>query len=142
MTDKPFNGKQAELTDRILAAFYKVHRILGFGFHEKVYENALVIELRQQGMELEQQKEVPVFYAGKVVGLYVADIVVQGVVLLELKAAKQIANEHEAQLLNYLKATPIEVGLLLNFGPAAEFKRRVFDNDAKGSLLWTVRGVD
>ncbi|MFO0886076.1 MAG: GxxExxY protein [Pirellulales bacterium] len=139
MADKPFSGKHAELTDRILAAFYKVHRVMGFGFHEKVYENALAIELRQQGMEYEQQKEIPVFYDGKIVGVYVADIVVHGIVLLELKSVRQLIGQHEAQLLNYLKATPIEVGLLLNFGPVAEVKRRIFDNDVKGSLLWTSR---
>lgn len=135
-SDVPFSGKHGELTDRILAAFYKVHRTLGFGFHEKVYENALVLELIQQGLKVERQSEIPVFYEGTIVGQYFADIVVQGAVLLELKSVKQFSSEHEAQLLNYLKATPIEVGLLLNFGPVAEVKRRVFDNDSKGSLRW------
>lgn len=136
-SEMSFSGKHGELTDRILSAFYKVHRTLGFGSHEKVYENALALELTQLGLMIARQPEIPVFYEGNAVGQYFADIVVQDVVLLELKSVRQLSSDHEAQLLNYLKATPIEVGLLLNFGPVAEVKRRVFDNVSKGSLRWT-----
>ncbi len=136
MSDNKFQGKHSDITDLIINAFYKVHRKLGYGFSEKVYENSLAIELRKAGLQVAQQAEIEVFYDGATVGTYFADVIVNGVVMLELKAAKQLADEHEAQLLNYLKATQIEVGLLLNFGPTAELKRKVFDNDRKGSLEW------
>lgn len=136
MSSKKFEGKHPDLTDKILSAFYKVHRTLGYGFNEKVYENSLAIELRKLGLQVGQQAEIEVFYEGQPVGTYFADLVVNDVVMLELKAVKQLAEEHEAQLLNYLKATRIEVGLLLNFGPETDIKRRVFDNDRKGSLDW------
>jgi GxxExxY protein len=132
-----FEGKHAELTKAIVGAFFAVHNRLGYGFNEKVYENALVIELRKLGLKAEPQRQIKVYYDREVVGEYQADVVVNEVVLLELKAVRQIIEEHEAQLLNYLKATRIEVGLLLNFGPRAEFKRKVYDNDRKGSLGWT-----
>ena len=87
-------------------------------------------------LKVAQQQEIEVFYDGESVGAYFADLIVNDVVMLELKAVKQLADEHEAQLLNYLKATRIEVGLLLNFGPTTDMKRRVYDNDRKGSLEW------
>lgn len=136
MSTNKFEGKHSDLTDLILNAFYKVHRKLGYGFNEKVYENSLAIELRKAGLQVAQQAEIEVFYAGQPVGTYFADVIVNEVVMLELKAAKQLAEEHEAQLLNYLKATRIEVGLLLNFGPTTDVKRRVYDNERKGSLDW------
>jgi GxxExxY protein len=110
---------------------------LGYGFNEKVYENSLAIELRKAGLHVTQQQEIDVFYDRQLVGNYFADIVVNEVVMLELKAVKHPLEEHEAQLLNYLKATRIEVGLLLNFGPTASVKRFVFDNQRKGSMDWT-----
>lgn len=131
-----FEGKHAELTEKIIGAFFKVYNTWGYGFAEKVYENALTIELRKLEIKVEQQKSITVYYEGSVVGEYVADMIVADVVMLELKAVRQATDEHEAQLLNYLKATPIEVGLLLNFGPKAEYKRKVFDNERKGSLVW------
>ena len=131
-----FEGKHAELTEKIIGRFYTVHNHLGYGFSEKVYENALALELRKVGLRMEQQKPIEVYYDGQVVGEYFVDILVNEAVILELKAARQRAKEHEAQLLNYLKATMVEVGLLLNFGPKAEFKRMVYDNDRKGSLDW------
>jgi len=131
-----FAGKHADLTKKIIGAFFKVYNILGYGFSEKVYENALVLELRKLGLQIEQQKPIVVYYGGQVVGEYFADIVVNGIVLVELKAVRKLLEAHEAQLLNYLKATTIEVGLLLNFGPKAEFQRKVYDNDRKGSLAW------
>ena len=136
MADSKFQGKHSDITDVILNCFYKVHRKLGYGFNEKVYENSLAIELCKAGLQVAQQAEIEVFYDGDPVGTYFADLIVNEVVMLELKAAKQLADEHEAQLLNYLKATRIEVGLLLNFGPSAELKRKVYDNDQKGSLKW------
>ena len=125
-------GKHAEITQQIIAAFFKVYNTLGYGFAEKVYQNAMLIELRTMGVRVESQKQIRVYYAGQVVGDFVPDLLVEEVVFVELKAAQQMLDEHEAQLLNYLKATPIEVGLLLNFGPRAQFKRKVYDNDLKG----------
>jgi GxxExxY protein len=120
-----------ELTNNIICAFYNVYNTLGHGFLEKVYENALVIELRNIGLSVAQQVSVKVFYKGDQVGDYYADIVVDGLVILELKAAESLKNEHFAQLTNYLKATDKEVGLLLNFGEKPEFKRIVLGNDSK-----------
>jgi GxxExxY protein len=120
-----------ELTGKIIGAFYTIYNTLGHGFLEKVYENALVLELCKQGMVAEQQKRIDVFYEEQRVGEYFADIVVDGCVVLELKAADAIAPEHEAQLINYLKGTSLEVGLLLNFGPKPQFVRRIFTNDQK-----------
>lgn len=132
-----FDGKQSELTEKIIGAFYKVYNTLGYGFSEKIYGNALVIELKKLGLQVEQQAPIMVFYEGKNVGEYVADVLVEDQVLLELKAIRTLTDENEAQLLSNLKATTIEVGLLLNFGPKAQFLRKVFDNTLKGSLLWT-----
>jgi len=131
-----FVGKYADLTEKVIGAFFTVYNRLGYGFSEKVYENALVLELRKLGLKVEQQKRITVYYDSQVVGKYLADIVVNEAVLIELKAVRQLLKEHEAQLLNYLKATMIEVGLLFNFGPKTEFKRKVYDNDRKGSLTW------
>jgi len=131
-----FAGKHADLTEKIIGAFFTVYNRLGYGFSEKVYENALVLELRKLGLQVEQQKPIAVYYDGQVVGEYFADIVVSGGVILELKAVRQLLKEHEAQLLNYLKATAVEVGILLNFGPESDFRRKVYDNDRKGPLTW------
>jgi len=120
-----------ELTDKIICAFYNVYNILGSGFLEKVYENALVIELRKIGLFVTQQESVKVYYDGVQVGDYYADIIVNGLVILELKAAESLRNEHFAQLTNYLKATDKEVGLLMNFGSKPEFKRILLTNDKK-----------
>ncbi len=132
-----FEGKHSEITAKVIGAFFKVYNTLGYGFNEKVYENALVYELRKSGLQAEQQKSITVYYEEQTVGEYYADILVNGVVILELKAVHQLLDEHEAQLLNYLKATAVEVGLLLNFGPKAEHKRKVYDNELKGALTWT-----
>ncbi len=120
-----------ELTNTIICAFYHVYNVLGHGFLEKVYENALVIELKKRGLSVTQQEGVRVFYDGAQVGDYFADIIVNGLVILELKAAESLKNEHFAQLTNYLKATDKEVGLLLNFGRKPEFKRILLTNDKK-----------
>ena len=117
-----------EITSDIINAFYKVYNTLGYGFLEKVYENALAMELAERGHIVKQQLPIQVFYNDKVVGEYFADMLVDDKVILELKTAESIAKEHEAQLLNYLKATEIEIGLLLNFGKEPHFKRKIFSN--------------
>lgn len=124
-----------EITDKIICAFYKVYNTLGHGFLEKVYENALFIELKKAGLVVAQQESVKVHYAGEQVGDYFADLVVEGLVILELKASDSFRNEHFAQLTNYLKATDKEVGLLLNFGVQPEFKRIILTNDKKQSMV-------
>ena len=120
-----------DLTNQIICAFYNVYNILGNGFLEKVYENALAVELKKIGLSVTQQESVKVYYDGVLVGDYFADIIVNGLVILELKAAESLRNEHFAQLTNYLKATDKEVGLLLNFGKKPEFKRVVLGNETK-----------
>ena len=119
--------KYEELTSKIIESVYTVHNTLGFGFLEKLYQNALVIELVKRGMKADSEKPVKVFYEGQVVGDYVADVVVDDKVILELKAVKELSDIHEVQLVNYLKATGIEVGLLINFGPSVKIRRKVFD---------------
>jgi GxxExxY protein len=131
-----FEGKHAELTGKILGAFFQIHKELGYGFSEKVYENALAMLLIEMGLKVEQQVHLYVFYHGRVVGEYIADMVINEIVLLELKATQKLIEDHAAQLLSYLKATNIEVGLVLNFGPSAEFRRKIYDNERKGSLSW------
>ena len=116
------------VTEMIIGAYYKVYNALGYGFLEKVYENALVIELVERGFLIVQQQSITVYYKGAVVGDYVADIMVNGKVIIEMKACECLREEHVAQLMNYLKATDIEVGLLLNFGRKPEFRRVVFCN--------------
>ena len=132
-----FEGKHGDISEKVIGAFYKVYNTMGNGFREHVYENALCYELRKAGLQPEQQQAVNVYYDGIRVGEYIADIIVNKVIILELKAVSQITDEHIAQLLSYLKATPIEVGYLLNFGPKAQHKRKILDNDRKGSLVWT-----
>ncbi len=123
--------KHGEITDKILAAFYAVYKVLGYGFLEKLYVNALIIELEKLGLKVEHNVPIQVYYAGNVIGEYFADLVVENRVIVEVKAVKALTEEHEAQLLNYLKATEYEVGLLLNFGPKPEKLRRAFDNTRK-----------
>jgi GxxExxY protein len=135
-----FEGKHSAVTEKVIGAFFKVYNRLGDGFAEKVYENSLAIELRKLGLQIEQQKSITVYYEEYNVGEYFADILVNGTVILELKAVRHLLDEHEAQLLNYLKATTIEVGLLLNFGSKAEYRRKVYDNELKGTLTWTSPG--
>lgn len=119
------------ITDIILKSYYKVYNNLGYGFLEKVYENALLYELRNHGLDCEKQKPIKVYYEQIQVGEYYADIIVNECIILELKAAESIAEEDEFQLINYLKATEIEIGLLLNFGKNPEFKRKIFTNNKK-----------
>ncbi|MBN1916961.1 MAG: GxxExxY protein [Verrucomicrobia bacterium] len=118
-------------TDRVLKAFYAVYNGLGLGFLEKVYENAMVVELCELGVKVAQQRPITVTYRGQVVGEYFADIVADGKVILELKTVESLGEMHVAQLMNYLRATRFELGLLLNFGPKPEFRRILFTNDYK-----------
>ncbi len=123
--------KHEDLSNKIIKAFYKVYNTLGYGFLEKVYENALSFELKQQGLFVEKQKKIAVYYLEQLVGEYYADLIVNELVILELKAHECLLEEHENQLINYLKATNVEVGLLLNFGKKPELRRKIFDNDKK-----------
>jgi GxxExxY protein len=123
--------KHGDVTEKVVGAFYQVYNTLGYGFLEKVYENALAIELQSRGLKVQQQARIMVYYQGHPVGEYFADILVNDCVILELKTAEALADEHHAQILNYLKASDIEVGLLMNFGPKAEFKRKIFENIKK-----------
>ncbi len=123
-----------DITSRVIAAFYAVYNELGYGFLEKVYENALCIELRKLGLKVLQQVPIQVCYQGQLVGEYSADLLVNDKVIVELKAADAILEAHECQLVNYLKATRVEVGLLLNFGPEPKFKRKIFTNTRKPAL--------
>lgn len=116
------------ITNMILKAYYDVYHELGYGFLEHVYQNALYKELKRKGLKCEPQKKIEVFYKGEVVGLYYADLLVEEVIILELKAVSELNSAHESQLMNYLKATGVEVGLLLNFGPQPSFKRKIFSH--------------
>jgi GxxExxY protein len=124
--------KHWDLCHEIIGVFYAVYNELGYGFLEAVYEEALAIGLREAGFTVTRQVATPIWFRGRTIGEYKADLVVNGVVLLELKAAKTLDASHEAQILNYLRATDIEVGLLFNFGPKPQFRRFVFENDRKG----------
>ena len=123
--------KHEELTEKIIKIFYKVYNTLGYGFLEKIYENAMIIEFRKAVIPAESQSLIKVVYEGELVGEHSADIIVDKTVIIELKAVKSLMQDHHAQLLNYLKATEIEIGLLLNFGPKPEISRKVFDNFRK-----------
>ena len=110
-----------------------MNNVLGYGFLEKVYENAMKLELTKMGLKVGRQKNIIVYYEEKEVGNYFADLVVNDLVVIELKAAASLCEEYEYQLINYLKATNIEVGLLLNFGKRPEFKRKIFTNNRKNN---------
>jgi len=123
--------KHQEITSKIIKCAYTVHNNLGFGFLENVYQNALMIELANADLEAEKEKKIQVLYNGKVVGDYIADIVVENKIICELKSTKEINPAHEAQLVNYLKATGIEVGLLINFGEQVKVKRKILTKQGK-----------
>lgn len=122
-----------DVTERVIGVFYDVYNELGFGFLESVYHRAMLLALRAAGMSAVGKVKLPVFFRGQAVGDFEADILVERAVILELKAAEALAPEHESQLLNYLKASAVEVGLLLNFGPRPRLKRMAFSNDRKRS---------
>ena len=120
-----------ELTGRIIKVLYSVYNALGYGFIESVYHNSMILELVSKDITVETEKPIAVHYGKNVVGTFSADLVVEGKVILELKAKEILNSAHEAQLVNYLRATDIELGLLLNFGKKPEFKRKYFSNEKK-----------
>lgn len=127
-----FKYLHSTITETIIGCFYNVYNKLGFGFLEKVYENALIIELKEAGLSAEKQIPIEVYYKENRVGNYFADILVDKKVIIELKAGDGvIIEEHELQLINYLRATEIEVGMVLFFGKKPQFKRKIFTNDLK-----------
>lgn len=123
--------KYREITEKIIKGFYEVYNELGQGFLESVYEQALYIVLRGYGLNVCQQKEISVYFRGNVIGLFRSDLVVEEKVIVEIKAVSDFHPSHEAQIINYLKATKFEVGLLLNFGDKPEFRRYAYDNKRK-----------
>lgn len=123
--------KHSELTEKIIGIFYDTYNELGFGFLESVYGQAMAVALKEHGIDFQQQVAVPVWFHGQRIGCYDADLLVAGVVLIELKACKALEPAHEAQLLHYLRSTDIEVGLLLNFGPRPQVRRLAFENERK-----------
>jgi GxxExxY protein len=120
-----------ELSESILKVFYEVYNELGYGFLEKVYQNAMYLELKSQGFKVEAQKQIRVYYKNELVGDFFADLLINDVIFLELKACDSLVKAHYTQTLNYLKATNIEIGLLLNFGEKPEIKRLIFTNNRK-----------
>lgn len=129
-------GKHADLTETVIGAFYAVYNSLGYGFAERVYHGAMIVELQKRNLNVKSEYPLPVYYQNVQVGDFYADLVVNDVVIVELKAVKELVDEHRAQLLNYMKASTFEVGLLLNFGPEPKIERKVFDNSNKGTLAW------
>ena len=117
---------RGELTERVIGVFFDVYNTLGHGFLESVYENALAIALSEAGLQVQSQVPISVSFRGRSVGEFRVDLLVDNCVIIEAKAVNTLTSAHEAQLLNYLKATKIPVGLLLNFGPRPQFKRRIF----------------
>jgi len=127
--------KDDDLTQKIIGCAYKVHNTLGPGFLEKVYENALRIELEKQGLRVRQQEPISVIYDGQKVGEFYADLWVDERVVIELKATQMLAKQYEVQLVNYLTATRIDIGLLLNFGPSVQVKRKFREYTPKAPLI-------
>lgn len=123
--------KYKDISDKIIKSFYGVYNELGWGFLESVYEKAFAIVLKENGLSVERQKEIQVFFHNQVVGDFRADILVENKIILELKTLQKLEPIHEAQILNYLKATEIEIGFLINFGKKPEFKRYIFENSKK-----------
>jgi GxxExxY protein len=126
---------EEELTKEIIRVFYKVYNCLGYGFIESVYHNAVILELVKSRLKVESEKSIAVYYEGQIVGNFSADLVVESKVIIELKARERLVEAHEAQLLNYLRSTKIEIGLLLNFGKSPEFKRKYFSNEHKAKRI-------
>jgi len=130
-TGKEMQLLHKDLTDGIIKTFYDVYNILGYGFLEKVYQNAMYLELKSRGYNTVAQQQIKVYYKESQVGEYYADLLVNDLIIIELKAAEVVVDEFEAQLINYLRGTDKEVGLLLNFGKKPEFRRKVFENSRK-----------
>ncbi len=130
------NLQHRELTEKIIGLFYEVYNELGFGFLESVYEEAMAIALTEAGLKIQRQYPVPVWFRSRQIGDFKADLLVEQKIILELKAARSLDLAYEKQLLNYLRGTKLEVGLLLNFGPKAEFKRLAFSNERKSISVY------
>ena len=122
------------ITNTILKVYYEVYNELGHGFLEKVYQNAMYFELKARGLKVESQKEIKVYFKQQLVGEYYSDLIVENKVIIELKATEVLMNAHVAQTINYLRATLIEIGMLLNFGAEPEFKRLIYTNNKKSNL--------
>ncbi len=122
------------ITNTILKVYYEVYNELGHGFLEKVYQNAMYLEVKARGLKVESQKEIKVYFKQQLVGEYYSDLILENKVIIELKATEVLMNAHVAQTINYLKATPIEIGMLLNFGSEPEFKRLIYTNNKKSNL--------
>jgi GxxExxY protein len=131
MDSVAFSGRNDPLTEKIIGVFYEVYNELGFGFLESVYRESMRIALEQAGLEVHAEVPVPVSFRGTVVGVFRADLVVNGRVVVELKTAESISKAHEAQVLHYLRSSPMELGLVMNFGPDARFRRIVMQNTRK-----------
>lgn len=128
-------GQHAELTSRVIRVFYDVYNELGYGFLEVVYQKAMQIALTEAGFQVGVEVGIPVMFRGHEVGRFRADLLVDDVVLLELKTCEELTRQHQAQLTHYLRSTAVEVGLLMNFGPAPRLKRVVMSNAMKGAEL-------
>lgn len=120
-----------ELTKLLIGIYYDVYNELGYGFLEKVYQNAMLIELKKRGFEVESQKKICVYYKKEIVGEYIPDIIVNELIIIELKCVEYLVEAHDNQILNYLKATDCEVGLIFNFGKDPQFIRKIFTNEYK-----------
>ena len=131
MNSSPCTLKHSELTDKIIRAFYEVYNELGYGFLESTYREAMIVALEVSGLAAAREVSIPVFFKGQKIGQYYADLMVNATILLELKTSRTLEKAHEGQLLHYLRATEIEVGLLLNFGLHPQFRRMLFDNQRK-----------
>lgn len=123
--------KYEVLTEQVIKVFYKVYNVLGYGFLEKVYEKAMIIEFEKSGLGYRNQYPIKIYYEEKIIGDYIADFVIEDKVIVEIKAIKKLTTADENQLLNYLTATRLEVGLLLNYGAKPEMKRKIYDNEFK-----------
>lgn len=132
--DVPDELVSKELVDKVLKQFYRVYNDLGYGFLEKVYQNALYYALLDEGLDCNIEYPVNVYHNNRVVGEYRADLIVEGCLIIETKATSELSEANEKLLINYLRATDVEVGYLLNFGKRPEFRRKVFSNSRK--LLW------
>jgi GxxExxY protein len=139
--EKQMHGKHDGLTQKIIGVFYDVYNELGPGFLESVYRESMRLALEQSGLNARTEVAIPVSFRGELVGIFRADLIVNDTVLIELKACEALVREHQSQTLNYLRATNIEVALLMNFGPTARFKRLVMNNEFKKSSLRSVKSV-
>jgi GxxExxY protein len=133
------SGKHDQITEQIIRVFFEVYNELGFGFLESVYRESMRLALVEAGFKAVTEVPIPVSFRGTIVGVFRADLIVNNLVLIELKASDQLTKQNESQTLHYRRATTIEVALLMNFGPAPHFKRLVLDNSRKKSTKTAVQ---